>query len=982
MRPHLPLCLAAPLRLAAPLCLAGIGAFVPAQDPQPKEQAPAKRPLAAKDYGQWESLRGSGTLSPDGKWLSYSVSRANGNNELRLAEIAKNEREVFAHATSARFSDDSRMLGYLIGVSPEQREKLEKDKKPVRTKFALRELSSGETFTMDGVSAFAFSEDGKHVALQRFKKTGQKNGGSDLVVRDVATGSEMCFGNIGSYRWSESGNLLAMIVDTEDKVGGSVTLLHADTGMLRVLDSHKARYTGLSWREDSGDLAFLRVTDHDKAKDEQPSHVVIAWRGLGGNNAKKSVYDHREEAGFPEGMRVVSNAPSWHKSGDAVFFGIQPWEGKPGEKPPVVKTDDEDTSLRATLKENAGVDVWHAKDTRIIPQQKKQASRDRRKSHLCALWLEKGNFVRLANDTVDSVQVMEHGDLAVGRDTTRYERDAMFGAEVADFYIVDTRTGEHTQFLEKHKYVLGASPDGMYVLFVKDDVLHAYDVAKQSAHVLTKSAKGDFINDERGVLTDENPPYGLAGWSKDGKSVFVNSQFDVWELQLDGSRWDRLTQGAEEQIRYRLLDLDPDEDWVDKSKVQYLSLDGERTKKSGFAKCRLQTMALSRKEETIVRMSRLRFGDSRVGSLQKAKYADVFAFSDQKVDDSPDIFIAGSELAEPRQVTKTNAQQADYAWTPKSELIDFESGRGAKLQGVLYYPADYEPGKQYPMIVYIYEKRSQNLHRYTSPSERSPYNAAVFTSLGYFFYQPDIVYRAQNPGLSALECVTPAVEAVLAKGEVNPDQIGLVGHSWGAYQTAFIVSRSNLFAAGVAGAPLTNMMSMSTNIYWNTGSTNARIFHESQGRMDKPFWQDVETYIANSPIFGMDTLETPLLIAFGDKDGAVDWHQGIEMYNAARLAEKQLVMLVYEGENHSLRKKPNQVDYHWRVREWFGHYVKGEPAPKWMTEGTSFLEREKAIKDKKRRLKAQKKKPAKKGDAPEKSEGKSAKAKKPGKIVD
>jgi dipeptidyl aminopeptidase/acylaminoacyl peptidase len=165
----------------------------------------------------------------------------------------------------------------------------------------------------------------------------------------------------------------------------------------------------------------------------------------------------------------------------------------------------------------------------------------------------------------------------------------------------------------------------------------------------------------------------------------------------------------------------------------------------------------------------------------------------------------------------------------------------------------------------------------------------------------------------------------------------------------------------VAGAPLTNMMSMSTNIYWNSGGTNARIFHESQGRMDKPFWQDVETYIANSPIFGMDTLETPLLIAFGDKDGAVDWHQGIEMYNAARLAKKQLVMLVYDGENHSLAKKPNQVDYHWRVREWFGHYVKGEPAPKWMTEGTSFLDREKALKDKKRREKRAKKKSAKSG---------------------
>lgn len=954
------------------LFLAALGTFASAQDPQLQQLQPPE----AKDYGQWESLRGSGTLSPDGLWLSYNVSRANDKNELRLADIGKNKREVFANATSARFTDDSRMLGYLLGVSPDKREKMKKDKKPVRTKFALRELSSGDTVTIEGVSAFAFSKDGKHVALKRFKKTGQKKGGADLIVRDLTTGAEMCFGNIDSYEWCEEANLLAMIVDTEDKVGGSVTVLHADTGMLRVLDSHKARYTGLSWRDDATDVAFLRITDHKSEDDEQPSHVVIAWTGLGTNNAKKTVYDHREEPGFPADMRVVSQSPSWHKNGDGVFFGIRPWEVKPAakakpdaaaEEPEAVASkDDKDKdqkSLRDSLKDPAGVDIWHAKDARIIPEQKKQAARDRRKNHLCVLWLEDNQFIRLGNQTMDSVSVLESGEIAIGRDTTRHERDAMFGPKMTDIYRINTRTGEPSRILEKHKFFFDGSPDGNHVLYVQDNVWHAYDLNTNQARPLTKGLAGDFINDERGVLTDENPPYGIAGWSKDSKSVFLNSRFDIWEVQLDGHRWARLTGGAEKQIQYRLLDLDPDEDHVDKSQMLYMSMNGERSKKSGFVKFKIDPTT------TAVHRTKLRFTDTRASSLQKAKYADVFAFSEQKVDDSPDIFIAGTELAEPRQVTKTNVQQDQFAWTPKSELINYESGRGAKLQGALYYPANYKPGEKYPMIVYIYEKRSQNLHSYTSPTERRPYNAAVFTSLGYFFYQPDIVYRAQNPGLSAIECVTPAVEAVLAKGEVNPDQVGLVGHSWGAYQTAFIVSRSNLFAAGVAGAPLTNMMSMSTNIYWNSGGTNARIFHESQGRMDKPFWQDVETYIANSPIFGMDTLETPLLIAFGDKDGAVDWHQGIEMYNAARLAKKQLVMLVYDGENHSLAKKPNQVDYHWRVREWFGHYVKGEPAPKWMTEGTSFLEREKALKEKKRLEKQAKKKST-------------SKTKKPAKIVD
>ncbi|HIE70395.1 MAG TPA: hypothetical protein EYP98_09540, partial [Planctomycetes bacterium] len=221
------------------LCLAALGAIASAQEPQP---------LLAKDYGQWESLRGSGTLSPDGKWLAYNVRRTNGNNETRLANIDKNEREAFANASSARFSDATKVYAEMATNKKvfkrrtwAQSQEMKKAKKSVRNKFALRDLSTGDTVKIDGVSAFQFSKDGKHVALKRYQKTGQKKGGSDLVVRDIATGTEMCFGNIGSYQWCKEANLLAMVIDTEDMVGGSVTVLHADTGMLRVLDSHKAR---------------------------------------------------------------------------------------------------------------------------------------------------------------------------------------------------------------------------------------------------------------------------------------------------------------------------------------------------------------------------------------------------------------------------------------------------------------------------------------------------------------------------------------------------------------------------------------------------------------------------------------------------------------------------------------------------------------------------------------------------------------------
>jgi dipeptidyl aminopeptidase/acylaminoacyl peptidase len=313
----------------------------------------------------------------------------------------------------------------------------------------------------------------------------------------------------------------------------------------------------------------------------------------------------------------------------------------------------------------------------------------------------------------------------------------------------------------------------------------------------------------------------------------------------------------------------------------------------------------------------------------------------QDFDDSPDYFCAGPDLANPKQLTQTNPFQSEFAWG-HSELIEYESRWGKRLQGALFYPADYEPGRQYPMIVYIYEIRSPSVHTYYVPSDRSAYNTTVFTSLGYFVLQPDIVYRDRNPGLSAVAAIEPAVEKVLETGMVDPKRVGLTGHSWGGYQTAFTVTQTDIFAAAVAGAPLTDLVSMYLSVYWNTGSTDARIFEISQGRMEVPFWEDLEAYIANSPVFHVDQLNTPLLLAHGTEDGAVDFNQGVEYYNAARRAGKDFVMLVYEGENHSNGQKSNQIDYHSRIVDWFGHYLKGEPAPDWINQGVSFLDQEKA----------------------------------------
>jgi len=326
-----------------------------------------------------------------------------------------------------------------------------------------------------------------------------------------------------------------------------------------------------------------------------------------------------------------------------------------------------------------------------------------------------------------------------------------------------------------------------------------------------------------------------------------------------------------------------------------------------------------------------------VSRLAKAQDANVFSYIKQDYDLSPELYISDNFTKEEKAAT-TNPQQQNYYWG-KSKLVSFTNKLGKKMQGALYYPANYEPGKQYPMIVYMYEILSNNVHNYVAPSIRRAYNTTNYTTNGYFVFQPDIVYETNDPGMSAVNCIVPGVKEVLKTGMIDASKVGIMGHSWGAYQTSFLITQTDIFKAAIAGAPLTDLISMSLSIYWNSGTPDQKIFETSQGRFDGPWYERTEAHIRNSPMFNASKIKAPLLVTFGDKDGAVDWHQGIEMYGTMRRMEKPFVMLVYADENHNFTKKENQIDYQKRQREWFDHYLLGKPAEKWITDGVSYIDR-------------------------------------------
>jgi len=998
-----------------------------------KKKRNRKQAVQPADYAQWERLDSSNRkLSRNGAWLVYSVSRVDDERSLHLHRLkGKKMPEVATFQQGERpvFSNDGAWLAVTIGKTPAEIRKARKEgsKAPpsAGSTIHLRRLSDGETTEFKNVRTLQFSDDSRHAAIEVVAKASapprpgtsappSKGPASALIIRDLSSGTDTTFGNVQKFAWSDTGALLAMVIDSPS-ISNSLQVFAPESGVLRTLDSGVQEYASLHWREDALDLAVMREMEH--ADKEDVSHVLLAWRNLDQAKPGASSYKHIGEAKFPENMYIASGGLTWSEDGQAVYCDLKKWEKKPKalepekeepkkkeeakpaakdqkenpaekkaeaqpadrkaeEKPAAKEADTKETTpapkgkqqeaarkpapkeqprktLRETIEADSNVEVWHSKDVEIMPLQKKQAAAKKNPKRRAVWWPEKGTLVQLATELTESVDITRTGRKAIGSDRTPHERTAMFGPRLQDIYVIDTSSGKRERVLESIKHTLSTSPDGRFLLYVREGHIWSLELRTGEQRNLTGELGTHFTDLEDDTLAVEKRPYGRGSWLKDGSAVVLYDRFDMWLVAPDGSMATRLTDGGQDMIRHRMsqASFHPDDDGlIDPGKPLYVALYGERTKKSGYGR-----LSLGPKPGKI---EILLWEDKAIMFLTKARDAEVFMLTKEGADDSPDLFVGGPDFAKLRQVTRTNKFQQDYHWG-RAELVDFENEHGVQLQGSLLYPAGYKPGKKYPMIVYIYEKRSQNLHRYNVPSEKHPYNPAVFSSEGYFVFQPDIVYRPQEPGISALECVVPAVRKVLDTGMVDEKRIGLVGHSWGAYQTAFIVTRSDLFAAGVAGAPLTDMMSMSVSVYWNSGRPNASIFAQSQGRMGKPFWRDVDTYVRNSPIHGLDTLNTPLLIAFGDKDGAVDWGQGVQMYNAARWAGiEDLVMLVYPGENHGLRKEENMVDYHYRVREWFDHHVKGLTAPKWITEGTSFLEREKQ-KEEKKESKAKKPAPAK-----------------------
>lgn len=933
-----------------------------------------KRQLDFEALSRWKKID-QAQISNDGAWITYALApTAEGDTTVILFNRLGGVERRVNRAARPKFTEDSRYLIFRIkpaldSLKAQRRRKIKEEDLP-KDSLGILELATGQLKTIPRVRAHAVPEyfsgwvfcllesalrdtmkskasadslKNARKPSKKIKKESNENG-YRLLVYHLASGKQDTFPFVNSFGFAKKNPKVLFatsgVVDSTSWRQNSarmpgVYFLELDKQILKPLFRGKGKYSHVALDDQGGQAAFLADSDTSKARVR--FWKLVYWQKHPSDTAKV-VADSASQF-LPQSWILSENArPQFSESGDKLFFGMAP--------PPILN----DTTMLP--EEIVNVEVWTTRDSRLYTEQKVRLNAQKKRYWPVIFYCpiigkpvssKKNPFVvpgfknQEETDFVFRFQEERDASVALAFTEDPYIQTASWeGSAKKDVYVVDLIHGDRKLLIGNKRVRPLLSPEANFIAWWSDSDTAWFVVPAQTegpSIQLTSWRNAGFF-DETNDVPDFPDPYGIGGWIEGDEGLLVYDRYDIWRFDPKGRQTPlRLTRGRENRTIYRYIKLDPDERSIRRNARILLHTFSDSTKAEGYCWLDLNTGQIA---------SWLPPADFMLQRQpKKARNGQVLLFTQQNFQTFPDLHsaILDDRRAAPLRISNANPWQSEYNWG-KVELVSWTSLSGQKLQGLLVKPEDFDPAKKYPMVVNFYERLSDNLHLHRAPdAHRSTINYTMFASRGYIIFAPDIPYRNGYPGESAYDAVVSGVTDLIDRGFVDSKRIGLQGHSWGGYQAAYLITRTNLFRCAEAGAPVVNMTSAYGGIRWESGLSRMFQYERQQSRIGGSLWQYPLRYLENSPLFSLDKVQTPVLILHNDKDGAVPWYQGIEFFVGLRRLGKPAWLLNYNDEPHWPVKLQNRLDFQFRMQQFFDHYLLGTTMPPWMERGVPPIEK-------------------------------------------
>ncbi|MHA4811733.1 alpha/beta hydrolase family protein [Flavitalea flava] len=896
----------------------------------------------------WPKLANSIRISPNGEYILYTIINQPIGGSTVIAQAVNNSwTKEFVGVESDEFSDDSQWailkegdslgllslgnndiawltkIGQYVSIMKNNRSCVAYMRNNGDRDLVIRELGSGKNESFHDVIDFQLDDQKKYLTWRSCKKNdigflydfhfmNLVNDQKKIICQNAA----IPFNNMG---FNQRGNslLYSCISQTDKDTLYFLHLYESGTNLDQIIWENKRAPGNCTWDKSGQQITFY-------TRD-------TIWYFKKGMVKMKPLITN-STAGISEGFKINPDGPvTFNQTGKIIMFYIVEREKVlPLPSPNSIK-----------------VDVWHYRDKEL---QSVQLGSDgvSFKSFAAAANIVDSKVIRIEQEGERSSSPLwnakNHLILLPESNSATIENFWQKGKKDTSSFLFSLKDGSRTPLKIEIGYfdpVLELSPKDDYVLYYDpfEDGYCSYQISQGITRHLTKKLGlswrrtqfYQYFNTPNPFFEKDPRPRGIAGWTEGDTSLLVYDSYDLWKIDPSGVKNPvNITHGYGRK-NHVVLEINSicrfeDRDVFNETSLIFNAFN-EDTKHSGYFRI---PSDFDRNQSS----EPLSMGPYSNIDLLKATNSDTWILTRGSFNNAPNLYATNDFK---RFTRLSNIQpHKEFNWYT-TELVNWKLSNGENCQGLLFKPENLDSSKKYPLLFNYYQSSSDGAFTYFEPkfAYASNINIPYFVSKEYLVFMPDIHFRMGHPGESVLNSLISVVQELSKRSYVDLKRMGLAGHSWGGYETNYLVTHSHLFEAASEGAGPSDFISDYNGINGlnGIGPCHQSLYEVGQSRIGGTLWQKPDLFIENSPIFNADQVTTPLLIVHNKNDKSVPWSQGVEMFTALRRLGKRVWMLQYDNEEHNLTQAGNIIDYTIRLTQFFDHYLKNLPAPKWMTEG-------------------------------------------------